>query len=346
MTLSAWVKPSQVTSGWRDVIYKGDDTYFLEGTSEPGGAPAGGGKFGTTPETVAAIWGPAALPLGVWTHLALTYDGAMLRLYVGATQVASQPQTGTLDTSTHPLQIGGDSLFNQFFRGTIDEVRVYNVALTQAQIQADMNTSVGGGGTPDTQPPTAPSNLTATAVSASQINLSWTASTDNVGVTGYRVERCQGAGCTNLAQIGTPTATSLTDPGLAVSTSYSYRVRATDAAGNLGGYSNVASATTMAAPDTQPPTAPSTLTATAAGATQINLSWTASTDNVGVTGYRVERCQGAGCTNFVQIGTSSGPSFSSTGLLANTRYRFRVQAVDAAVNSSPYSNVAAARTNR
>src|SRR5438094_5542500 len=101
-----------------------------------------------------------------------------------------------------------------------------------------------------------------------------------------------------------------------------------------------------APPDTQPPTAPSDLTATAVSARQINLSWTASTDNVAVTGYQVERCQGATCTNFVQIGTSSGPSFSSTGLLANTRYRFRVQAVDAAVNPSPYSNVAAARTNR
>ena len=55
--------------------------------------------------------------------------------------------------------------------------------------------------------------------------------------------------------------------------------------------------------DTQPPTDPSGLTATAAGATQINLSWTASTDNVGVTGYQVERCQGAACINFVQIAT-------------------------------------------
>jgi Fibronectin type III domain len=108
----------------------------------------------------------------------------------------------------------------------------------------------GGGGSantpPDTTPPTAPTNLLASSASSTQINLSWTASTDNVGVTGYRVERCQGAGCSNFTQIATPTGTSFNDTGLTPSTSYSYRVRAADAAGNLSGYSNTASATTQA----------------------------------------------------------------------------------------------------
>jgi hypothetical protein len=98
---------------------------------------------------------------------------------------------------------------------------------------------------PDTTPPTAPGNLTAVATSRSQINLMWTAATDNVGVTGYLVERCQGAGCTNFAQIATVGDTRFNDIGLTTSTSYSYRVRATDAATNLGPYSNVASATTL-----------------------------------------------------------------------------------------------------
>ena len=102
----------------------------------------------------------------------------------------------------------------------------------------------------DTQPPTAPTNLTA-SVSGTQINLSWTASTDNVGVTGYLVERCQGANCTSFTQIATPTTSSYSDTGLGAG-SYSYRVRATDAAGNLSAYSNVA---TGVIPDTTPPTA-------------------------------------------------------------------------------------------
>jgi hypothetical protein len=82
----------------------------------------------------------------------------------------------------------------------------------------------------------------ATAVSGSQINLAWTASTDNVGVTGYLIERCQGSGCGNFTQIATTAATNYS--GLTASTSYSYRVRATDAASNLSSYSNTASATT------------------------------------------------------------------------------------------------------
>src|SRR5262249_26764714 len=98
---------------------------------------------------------------------------------------------------------------------------------------------------PDTQPPTAPSNLAATAASSSEINLSWTASTDNVGVTGYRVERCQGAGCSSFAQVGAPSGTTFNNTGLSAGTSYSYRVRAVDAAGNPSGYSNVATTTTQ-----------------------------------------------------------------------------------------------------
>jgi len=147
-------------------------------------------------------------------------------------------------------------------------------------------------------------------------------------VTGYRVERCQGAACSNFAQIATPTTTTFSDMGLAASTSYSYRVCATDAAGNLSAYSSTASASTPAPPDTTPPTAPTNLAATAASASQINLAWTASTDNVGVTGYRVERCQGAACSNFAQIATQTATTFSDTGLIASTSYSYRVRATD------------------
>ena len=195
----------------------------------------------------------------------------------------------------------------------------------------------------DTQPPTAPSNLTATAISGSQINLGWTASTDNVGVTQYLVERCQGAGCTNFAQIATPSGTTYNDTALSVGTAYSYRVRATDGTGNLSPYSNVASATTQSV-DTQPPTAPSNLTATAINGSQINLGWTASTDNVGVTGYLIERCQGAGCTSFARLLTVPGTTYSDTGLVPSTSYTYQVKATDAAGNFSPYSSTATTTT--
>ena len=196
---------------------------------------------------------------------------------------------------------------------------------------------------PDTTPPSAPAGLTTTVISDTQINLSWTASTDNVGVTGYKVERCLGASCSNFTQIATPTATTFNDTGLAPSTSYSYRVRATDAAGNLSSYS--ATSTATSSPDTTPPTAPASLTATAASSTQINLSWTASTDDVGVTGYKVERCSLAGCSNFAQIATPTATSYNNTGLTASTSYSYRVRATDAAGNLSSYSGTASATTS-
>jgi chitodextrinase len=192
------------------------------------------------------------------------------------------------------------------------------------------------------QPPTAPAGLTASAAGSAQINLAWTASTSSVGIAGYRVERCQGAGCSNFAQVATPTSTTYADSALAANTSYSYRVRAADTAGTLSAYSNTASATT--APDTQPPSAPSALAATAVSGTHVSLSWTASTDNVGVTDYLVERCQGAGCSSFAQVGTSASTAFNDTGLAAATAYSYRVRATDAAGNLSAYSNVASVTT--
>ena len=182
----------------------------------------------------------------------------------------------------------------------------------------------------DTQAPTVPSNPAAAANGSSAINLNWTTSTDNVGVAGYRVERCLGASCTSFAQVATPTGTSFADSGLTAGTSYRYRLRAVDAAGNLSGYSTVASASTTVATDTQAPTVPSNPAAAANGSSAINLNWTTSTDNVGVAGYRVERCLGASCTSFAQVATPTGTSFADSGLTAGTSYRHRVRAVDAA----------------
>ena len=147
----------------------------------------------------------------------------------------------------------------------------------------------------------------------------------------------------NFVQVATSTSTSFSNTGLASNTTYRFRVRAADGAGNLSTYSNIASAKTLA-PDKTRPTAPAGLTATAVSTSQINLTWTASTDNVGVSEYRVERCQGANCTNFVQVATPTGTSFSNTGLASNTTYRFRVRAADAAGNLSTYSNIASATT--
>jgi outer membrane protein assembly factor BamB len=241
LTLEAWVDPSAVSSTWRDVIYKGNDNYYLEATSTNASKPDAGLIAGGS---YADAVGTAKLAANSWSYLTETYDGSTLRLYVNGTLVTSTAHTGAIATSTNPLQIGGDSIYGQNFGGLIDEVRVYNVALTAAQIQSDMATPVNNGG--DTTPPTQPGTLSATAASSSEVDLSWGASTDNVGVTGYRVERCQGTGCSNFAQIATTTGTGTTykDTSVSAPDTYSSRVRATDAAGNLSPYSNTAGATT------------------------------------------------------------------------------------------------------
>ena len=230
MTLEAWVDPTTVSSAWRDVIYKANDNFYMEATStnaslSDAGLIAGG--------SYADAFGTSKLTANTWAFLTETYDGSTLRFYVNGTQVASTAHTGAISTSTNPLQIGGDSIYGQFFAGLIDNVRIYNAALTAAQIQTDETTSVNPQG-PDTTPPSQPGTLAASAISGSEIDLSWGASTDNVGVAGYDVERCQGASCTTFAQIASGTATTYKDLSVSASTSYSYRVRAFDAAGNVG----------------------------------------------------------------------------------------------------------------
>lgn len=193
-----------------------------------------------------------------------------------------------------------------------------------------------------TTPPVAPTNLMATAVSSSQVNLAWVDSDNNE--TGFKIERCTGTGCSDFAQIATVGAniTSFASTGLSASTSYNYRVRAANAAGDSD-YSNIASATTLAAPAL--PAAPTNLVATVVSKSQINLSWQDNASNE--TGYRVERCKGSTCTNFTVIATL-GPdatSFANTGLSKNTTYSYRVVAYNAS-GSSGYSNVARATTLR
>ena len=191
MTLEAWVNPTTASPVWRDVIYKGDDSYYLEGTSMNGGSPAGGTVGSANP-----VYGTSPLPINTWSHLALTYDGTALRLYVNGTLAGSLSYTGGLTTSANPLQIGGDSIYGQFFSGLIDEVRVYNIALTPAQIQSDMNSPIGGAypvaslnpaslnfGNVTTGNPSTPQNVTLTnnggaALSISGISIVGTNSTD------------------------------------------------------------------------------------------------------------------------------------------------------------------------
>ncbi len=177
----------------------------------------------------------------------------------------------------------------------------------------------------DTTAPSSPTGLTALVSStSSMITLSWTASTDAQGVIGYEIFR-------SGAWIATTTSgTRHVDSGLEPLTSYSYTVSAFDAAGNSSAKSAVLYATTSAALDTTSPSTPRDITASNVSSSQIILSWASSTDNVGVVGYRIWK-------NGTEVGTTSIPRFSFTGLLPATTYTFNVAAYDAMDNISTQS---------
>jgi len=183
----------------------------------------------------------------------------------------------------------------------------------------------------DTTPPSVPTGLTATPVSINKINLSWTASTDpDSPVAGYRIYR-------NGTQVGTATGTSYSDTGLAANTIYSYTVSAYDPAGNVSAHSSVVSAATLA-PDTTPPSVPTGLTATPVSTSQINLSWTASTDpDSPVAGYKIYR-------NSIQAGQATTPLYRDSGLSPSTSYSYTVSAYDSAGNESGQSSATSATT--
>ncbi len=193
----------------------------------------------------------------------------------------------------------------------------------------------GGGSGSDTTPPSAPANLTATATTTNSVSLSWTASTDDTGVVGYQVYR-------GTTLVGSPTSTSFTDTGLTASTQYSYTVKAVDAAGNVSAASASVNATTKASSDTTPPSVPTNVTVTGTTSDSVSLSWTASTDDTGVTGYQVIRQEGDALQ---VVGTPTTTSFTDTGLTASMQYSYVVKALDAAGNLSAASAAVTATTS-
>ena len=138
MTIEAWVRPTSNT-GWRTVVLKEDAgglAYALY--SSNGSRPA---AYVHTDGDV-GLDGTAALPLNTWTHLAMTYDGTTLRMFVNGNQVGSLASAGGVTATSGVLRIGGNSVWSEYYRGLIDDVRIYNRALSGTEIQTDMNKPV------------------------------------------------------------------------------------------------------------------------------------------------------------------------------------------------------------
>jgi hypothetical protein len=279
MTIEAWINPNNLT-GYKTVICKENGStnlsYALSANNSTSGTsnqrPDTRIRIGTTTSTAT---GTTKLVLNTWTHIASTYDGAVLRFYVNGTQVSTANVTGNMVTTTNMLRIGGSTaLGTQYFAGLIDEVRIYNKALTQAQIQADMNTPVA----PDVTNPVVNITAPATGNVSGTLNITANAS-DNIAVVGVQFKL-------NGANLGTEdiaapysvpwnTSTVLNGP-------YTLTAVARDAAGNST--TSVGVAVTVNN-DTELPTV--NLTAPAAGTIAGTVAVTAdAADNVGVTGVQ------------------------------------------------------------
>lgn len=182
------------------------------------------------------------------------------------------------------------------------------------------------GGTSDTVAPSVPTGLAVAGTTTGSVSLTWTASTDNSGtVAGYDVYR-------GATKVGTSATPSYVDTGLAAGTTYSYTVRAFDAAGNVSAASAARTATTTTGPaDTVAPSVPAGLAVTGTTTGSVSLTWAASSDNSGtVAGYDVYR-------GGAKVGTSATPSYVDTGLAPGTAYTYAVRAFDAAGNVSALS---------
>ncbi|GAM10729.1 protein sidekick-2 [Geobacter sp. OR-1] len=214
----------------------------------------------------------------------------------------------------------------------------YQVRATNSTVPWDSDySSIAGAAT---TAPTAPSALSAIEGSdETRINLTWT---DNAGdETGYKIERCEGAGCANFSQVGSnlsANSVSYSDTGLKGNTGYSYRVSAFKTGTNGWTASSTVSATTVVA-------APTGLTATPTSTTSVNLAWTDKTGSE--TGFVVERCTGAGCTDFSQLylTAANAASYLDSSAASDTVYRYQIRATNSTVPwDTAYTGIATATT--
>ena len=244
MTLEAWVRPAAL-GRWRTVLAKersGGIVYAMH-ASEDASKPLGQVDIDGEQSAV----GPSSLPLNAWSHLAATYDGTTVRLYVNGALAGSSTDAGSIPASTGPLRLGGNAIWQEWFRGELDDVRVYGRALSAAELQTDMNTPVGIAPAADSQAPSAPAGLSVGGQSQTALTLSWNAPTDNVGVTGYNLYR-------GGNEVGSNNAStrSYTFSGLSCGTTYTVAVDAVDAAGNRSTQASASGTTTACPAPAQP----------------------------------------------------------------------------------------------
>jgi hypothetical protein len=272
----------------------------------------------------------------VWTHLAGTYDGTTLRLFVNGVQAGSTPISGAIATSAGVLRIGGNSLWGEFFQGRIDEVRIYNRALSAAEIQTDMVTPVGGAPPADTTPPVRSGGLPTGTLPAGTTQATLSLSTNESATCRYATTA--GTAYASMPSTFTTTgatALSTTVAGLAGGGSYSFFVRCQDGAGNANPDDLAISFAVAQPADTTPPGRSGGLPTgiLPAGTTQTTLSL-ATDENATCRHATTAGTPYAAMPNaFTTTGTTTHAT-TVGGLSEGTAYAFHVRCQDAAGNAN------------
>ncbi len=270
---------------------------------------------------------------GTWTHLVMVHDGTKDYIYVNGVEVASKDSPGDLNNTIHPLGIGYDPIdVANYFDGSLDDVLIYETALTAPEVAALYAEQAADPGETDVTAPDPPAGLEG-SVSFTTVSLTWQPSVDGEsGIAGYNVYQ-------DGALIQTTVVTEATIAGLAPLTLYEFGVSAVDLAGNESAASFISLVTGMdETPDITPPSTPTNL-AVSAGANSVVFSWDASIDDTGVAGY-VVYLDGV----FVDSLPGDQLSIFIGGLDPETLYTFEVEAYDFAGNVSGRADITASTT--
>lgn len=285
MTLEAWVKPAD-QQGWTTLLMKertGDALAYALYSSDNTNNPPAGYIFGSGGEN--RIGATSSLPLNVWSHLTLTYNGSMLQMYVNGTLVSSQSASGGISTSTGALRIGGNTVFSpeEYFKGLIDEVRIYNRALSAAEISYNMSTPVGG--TNDTSAPAISISSPSNGASVSGTVSVTTTTADNVSIAG--VQFFLDGQPFGLEDVSAPFTMSW-DTRTVTNGSHTLSARARDIAGNVTTSTDV-SVTVSNAADTTAPVVDFLYPATGSRVSGTAILSAFASDNVGVVGVQFKQ---------------------------------------------------------
>lgn len=326
-TVSFWINPTEIPAtgeayilsfgGWQQrwkisLPSHGKIVWTTNNTSGISDVDAGGGN---------------ELTAGTWRHVVMVHDGTTDRIFIDGVLKNQKNVGGAMNPTTSPLGIGYNPIdVSNYFHGALDEVQVYNRALSDPEVLALYTLQSQPPAVTDAEAPSAPLNLAAT-VTFNNVNLSWLPSTDNVAVSGYNLYQ-------DGSKILTTAVTSAYLPNLTALTQFTFGVSAVDAAGNESTVTTLKVTTDEEeTPDVTPPSAPGNLAA-ATGAHSVLLSWDASIDDRAVKGY-VVTVDGVFYDSLAETATS----VLVTGLDAETPYSFEVYAFDKAGNNSDISEL-------